>query len=74
VPVGESRARALGRRPAACAVEARRRPVVGADDGRPGDRERFVARTIERVLTRFEQGFEGENADYLIAKLTRLAA
>ncbi|HUN49829.1 MAG TPA: DUF2336 domain-containing protein [Candidatus Sulfotelmatobacter sp.] len=43
-------------------------------DGRPGDRERFVARTIERVLTRFEEGFQGENADYLIEKLTRLAA
>ena len=43
-------------------------------DGRPGDRDRFVARTIERVLTRFEVGFDGDNADYLIAKLTRLAA
>ncbi len=43
-------------------------------DGRPGDRERFVARTIERVLTRFEAGLDGDNTDYLIDKLTRLAS
>lgn len=51
--------------------------AVGSElkhDGRPGDRERFVARTIERVLTKFEVGFDGENVDYLIAKLSRLAA
>ncbi|HYM31188.1 MAG TPA: DUF2336 domain-containing protein [Candidatus Cybelea sp.] len=43
-------------------------------DGEADDRSRFTARTIERVLTHFETGFDGDNVDYLIDKLTRLAA
>jgi uncharacterized protein (DUF2336 family) len=38
-------------------------------DGGTGDIERFKHRMIERVLTQFEQGFDQENLDYLIAKL-----
>ena len=38
-------------------------------DGQAGDIERFKHRMIERVLTQFEQGFDQENLDYLIAKL-----
>ncbi len=40
-------------------------------DGQPGDRERFRRRMIERVLTHFEEGFDGDNLEYLIAKLGR---
>jgi uncharacterized protein (DUF2336 family) len=38
-------------------------------DGGDHDIERFKHRMIERVLTQFEQGFDQENLDYLIAKL-----
>jgi uncharacterized protein (DUF2336 family) len=38
-------------------------------DGMPGDRKRFAERVIERVVTRFEDGFETENIDYLIGRL-----
>lgn len=42
-------------------------------DGMPMDRPRFVTHTIERVLTSFEAGeFEGDNADYLVAKLNQI--
>lgn len=40
-------------------------------DGQPDDRQRFVERTIERVLTQFERGIEADSLDYLIAKLGR---
>ena len=39
-------------------------------DGGDQDIERFKHRMIERVLTQFEQGFDQENLDYLIAKLS----
>lgn len=38
-------------------------------DGTPGDRERYRNRVIERVLTHFQDEFDGENVDYLIGKL-----
>jgi len=38
-------------------------------DGQPGDRERFRDRMIERVLTQLETGFDGDNLEYLVAKL-----
>lgn len=38
-------------------------------DGSPGDRERYRNQVIERVLTHFQDEFEGENVDYLIGKL-----
>jgi uncharacterized protein (DUF2336 family) len=38
-------------------------------DGTPGDRERYRNQVIERVLTHFQDEFDGENVDYLIAKL-----
>ncbi len=38
-------------------------------DGRPGDRERFRNRMIERVLTHFESGIDSDNLEYLVAKL-----
>jgi len=38
-------------------------------DGGPHDRERYRHRMIERVLTHFEDGFDRESIDYLIAKL-----
>jgi uncharacterized protein (DUF2336 family) len=38
-------------------------------DGRPGDRERLRQSMISRVLTHFESGFDGENLEYLVAKL-----
>ncbi|WP_288901177.1 DUF2336 domain-containing protein [uncultured Sneathiella sp.] len=38
-------------------------------DGSPGDRERYRNQVIERVLTHFQDEFDGENVDYLIAKL-----
>jgi len=38
-------------------------------DGSPGDRERYRNQVIERVLTHFEDKFDGENVDYLIGKL-----
>lgn len=44
-------------------------------DGQPQDRERFMAHTIERVLTSFEAGeFEGEDSDFLIKKLNAIEA
>ena len=42
-------------------------------DGRPGDRERFRGRMIERVLTHFETGIDGDNLEYLVAKIGRRA-
>jgi uncharacterized protein (DUF2336 family) len=42
-------------------------------DGQPGDRERFRDRMIERVLTQFETGFDGDNLEYLVAKLGQRA-
>jgi len=40
-------------------------------DGQPGDRERFVSRVLERILTHFER--DGiENIDYLIGRLGRV--
>lgn len=38
-------------------------------NGLEGDRERFRARMIERVLTQFERDIDTENFDYLISKL-----
>ncbi len=38
-------------------------------DGTPGDRERYRNRVIERVLTHFQDEFDGDNVDYLIGKL-----
>ncbi len=38
-------------------------------DGGPDDRRRYRDRMIQRVLTHFEDGFDRENLDYLIAKL-----
>ena len=38
-------------------------------DGKSGDRERFIQRMIERVLTAFERGFENRDLDYLLSKL-----
>ena len=38
-------------------------------DGAPGDRERYRNQVIERVLTHFEDEFDGESVDYLIGKL-----
>jgi uncharacterized protein (DUF2336 family) len=43
-------------------------------DGGDDDIERFKHRMIERVLTQFEQGFDQENLDYLIAKLDNKTA
>jgi uncharacterized protein (DUF2336 family) len=44
-------------------------------DGMPRDRDRFIASTIERVLTSFEAGeFEDDNVDYLVSKLNRIEA
>jgi uncharacterized protein (DUF2336 family) len=43
-------------------------------DGQPGDRERFMARMLERVLTCFENPNGSENLDYLIGKLGRTNA
>lgn len=37
------------------------------------DRDRFRQVMIERVLTRFEEGFDPDNLDYFIAKLGRTA-
>lgn len=39
-------------------------------DGGPDDRERYKHRMIERVLTHFEDDFDSESVDYLIAKLS----
>jgi uncharacterized protein (DUF2336 family) len=39
-------------------------------DGGPDDRERYKSRMIERVLTHFEDDFDSESVDYLIAKLS----
>ncbi|MZR30142.1 DUF2336 domain-containing protein [Sneathiella litorea] len=39
-------------------------------DGAPGDRERYRNQVIERVLTHFQDEFDGDNVDYLIAKLS----
>lgn len=38
-------------------------------NGEDGDIERFKQRMIERVLTQFEDGFDEENFEYLVAKL-----
>lgn len=38
-------------------------------NGLEGDRDRFRARMIERVLTQFERDIDTENFDYLISKL-----
>lgn len=38
-------------------------------DGAAGDRERYRNQVIERVLTHFQDEFDGEDVDYLIAKL-----
>ncbi|TNE35123.1 MAG: DUF2336 domain-containing protein [Alphaproteobacteria bacterium] len=43
-------------------------------DGAPGDRERYRNQVIERVLTHFQDEFDGENVDYLIGKLGNSAA
>ncbi len=40
-------------------------------DGGPDDRERYKHRMIERVLTHFEDGFDRESVEYLIAKLSQ---
>jgi uncharacterized protein (DUF2336 family) len=51
---------------------------VAADmeyDGRPGDRERFSRRMIERILTRYgEDGieFKNDDLDYLLARISQL--
>ncbi len=42
-------------------------------DGGEQDRQRYVARTIERILTQFEDVGE-DNLDYLLHKLNQLAA
>ncbi len=39
-------------------------------DGEPGDRERYRSRTIERILTQFEE-LDSDNLDYLLGKLGR---
>lgn len=41
-----------------------------ADDGLPGGRDRFVARMIERVLTKLEDEMADADTEYLIAKLS----
>ena len=38
-------------------------------DGENGDRERFVRRMLERVLTACEDGFEHQDLEYFLAKL-----
>ena len=38
-------------------------------DGRSGDRERFVERMLQRVLTAYEDGLDDENLTYLLGKL-----
>ena len=46
-------------------------------DGRPYDRERFIGKMIERLLTQFEgpeSGLAEEEIDYLLDKLKDLAA
>ncbi len=43
-------------------------------DADANDRQRYVERMVERVLTQFERGLEGENLDYLIGRLGRAAA
>ncbi len=43
-------------------------------DGAPGDRERYRNQVIERVLTHFQDEFDGDNVDYLIAKLSNSSA
>ena len=43
-------------------------------DGTPGDRERYRNQVIERVLTHFQDSFDGENVDYLIGKLGHSAS
>jgi uncharacterized protein (DUF2336 family) len=50
----------------AAAVEVARET---RDDGLPGGRQRFVARMIERVLTKIEDELGDADADYLIARL-----
>ncbi len=43
-------------------------------DGGPNDQERYREKMIERVVTQFEEGFDGENLEYLLAKLGIKAA
>ena len=46
-------------------------------DGGPNDRERYAARMVERLLTRFEDPAEDmaeDDIDYLIGKLNQIAA
>lgn len=46
-------------------------------DGGPNDRERYAARMVERLLTRFEDPSDGiaeSDIDYLIGKLNQIAA
>jgi uncharacterized protein (DUF2336 family) len=50
----------------AAAVEVARET---RDDGLPGGRTRFVARMIERVLTRVEDEMQADDVDYLIGQL-----
>jgi len=52
------------------ALEAARDMQLNSGD----DRVRFRQVMIERVLTRFEDGFDPDNLDYFIAKLGRQAA
>lgn len=42
-------------------------------DGLPNDRERFAARVIERILTKYQE-IETSDLDYLLAKLGKLRA
>jgi uncharacterized protein (DUF2336 family) len=51
--------------------------VVETDyDGGPNDRSRFAGRLLERLLTHFDQEdtWPGDDLDYLIGRLTRVAA
>ncbi|MBM3556423.1 MAG: DUF2336 domain-containing protein [Alphaproteobacteria bacterium] len=42
-------------------------------DGGPNDRERYRHRVIERILTTCEDGFDSDNLEYLVAKLSTSA-
>jgi hypothetical protein len=42
-------------------------------DGGENDRQRFVAKVIERILTQFDD-IATEDLDYLLTKLNQLAA
>lgn len=43
-------------------------------DGGQNDRERYRSRVIERILTTCEDGFDSDNLEYLVAKLSRPSA